>query len=260
MPGFTLLEMTQSILNSMTGDEINSISDTTESLQVANIIKQAYLFVQTKADLPEHATVFELNSSGDSAKPTLMTIPDDVASFTEIYYDNKEPATDTYSDYVEVTYLPFDTFLERQRGLLNDTSGVGEMVMTGNGESHNIMYKTDAFPLYYTTFDDSQLIFDSYLATEDSTLQKSKTMCHGVIIPGFTLSDSYTFDIDSNQQMILLNEAKSLCFSELKQLSHPKAERTARQLWIKAQSEKRKSPYGQKGNYSRLNSFARKTF
>ena len=258
MAGFTLLEMTQDILHSMTGDEVNSISDTTESTQVANLIKQAYKLVQARGEFPEHRTTFELTASGDSAKPTLMTVPDDIAEIDEIRYDNKATG-DTYSNYITVDFLPLHEFLERQKALLNLTSGVGEMVVTMNSESHNFMYMSDRFPQYYTTADDSQLIFDAYDSDEDSTLQKSKTMCFGLVIPGFTMSDSFQFDLDANQQMILFNEAKVLCFAELKQLQHPKAERSARQLWVKSQSEKRKSPYGLRGNYERLPNYARRT-
>ena len=51
---YTLLEMTQDILSNMSSDEVNSISDTPESLQVATIIKQKYYDIVSRGDLPEH--------------------------------------------------------------------------------------------------------------------------------------------------------------------------------------------------------------
>ena len=42
MAKMTLLAMVQDILNDMDGDEVNSISDTVEAEQVAQIIKTTY--------------------------------------------------------------------------------------------------------------------------------------------------------------------------------------------------------------------------
>jgi hypothetical protein len=42
MAKMTLLEMTQDILSDMDSDEVNSINDSVESLQVAQIIKTTY--------------------------------------------------------------------------------------------------------------------------------------------------------------------------------------------------------------------------
>ena len=47
-------------------------------------------------------------------------------------------------------------------------------------------------PQYFTSFDDVTMVFDSYLATLDSTLQASKTQCHGKRSIAFTLSDTFT--------------------------------------------------------------------
>ncbi len=40
---YTLLEIVQEILSDMDSDEVNSIDDTTESEQVATIVKSTYL-------------------------------------------------------------------------------------------------------------------------------------------------------------------------------------------------------------------------
>ncbi len=51
----------------------------------------------------------------------------------------------------------------------------------------------------------------------DTTLQTSKTLCYGQIIPTFTLEDSFIPDLDDTQFPLLLNEAKAIAFVELKQ-------------------------------------------
>jgi hypothetical protein len=49
---YTLLELTQRILESMDSDEVDSIEDSPESLAVANIIKECYFDILGKLDLP----------------------------------------------------------------------------------------------------------------------------------------------------------------------------------------------------------------
>lgn len=84
----TLLQMTQDVLSSISGDEVNSIADTVEAMQVATIIKNVYFNVIARAGLPEHDQLFQLTASGDPASPTLMYRPDNVNKMEWIkYYD-----------------------------------------------------------------------------------------------------------------------------------------------------------------------------
>ena len=72
---YTLLEMTQLILSAMDSDEVNSISDTTESLQVANMARSVFYDMCVDMNFPCYETLLQLEASGDSAKPVLMTMP-----------------------------------------------------------------------------------------------------------------------------------------------------------------------------------------
>src|SRR5260370_16957942 len=82
----TLLEMVQTILASMDSDEVNSITDTTESSQVAQIIKHVYLNILARADLPEHRQLFSLVSSTDTNLPVVMFRPEEVNRIEWIKY------------------------------------------------------------------------------------------------------------------------------------------------------------------------------
>ena len=83
--------MTQDILSNMSSDEVNSISDSSESLQVATIIKQKYYDIISRGDLPNHNQLFQLNASLDSTKPTLMTVPDGIGHIEYIKYYDSNP-------------------------------------------------------------------------------------------------------------------------------------------------------------------------
>ena len=66
---YSLIELVQRILESMDSDEVDSITDTVESLAVANIVKECYYDIISNLDLPERKDIFQLDGSGDSTKP-----------------------------------------------------------------------------------------------------------------------------------------------------------------------------------------------
>ena len=188
---YSLLEMVQILLSALDSDEVNSITDSVESYQVALLLRSCFYDLAVELNLPEHDTLFELNASGDNTKPTLMTIPSNVASVHKIMYDMKDSG-DTYQDHVEVNYKPMDQFLPIVESLREETTNIGTMDITMNGEVFPFLYASDKDPDYYTTADDNQLIFDSYDSTVDTTLQKSKTLCFGKVYPTFTLANTFT--------------------------------------------------------------------
>lgn len=238
---FTLLDMVQEIASAMDSEEVNSIDDTVESYQIATLIRSVFYDLAIELQLPEHEGLFELNASLDPLKPTLMTIPDTVSLVRNVKYNN-QTADDTYSRYEDVNFMNFEDFMEMQRGYQGQTSDVGEMDYIQNSETFEIMYRSDKMPQWFTTMDDHTFIFDSYDASLDTTLQKSKTMCMGVILPTFDMVDTFTPDLDPTQFSLLKNKAKVRAFLELKQMQHPEATREVRKQQIQTQKNKWNAP------------------
>lgn len=234
---FTLLDITQQILSSMDSDEVNSIDDTTESSQVALLVRGVYYDIITDLDLPEHHSVFELTASGDVTKPTLMTVPSTVRKIDWIKYNN-QLSTETQPNYQEVEFVPFKEFVEFLNSM--KSSADGYMSVTINSEIFEFPYINDRHPQYYTSPDDTTLIFDSYYSTDDSTLQKSKTMCSGMLYPTFSLIDTFVPDLNPQQFSLLINRAKERAFIELKQMENRDASREARRQKIVTQWNKNK--------------------
>ena len=236
----TLLEIVQGILNEMESDEVNSITDTTESYAVANIVKQAFYDCAVELNLPEHHKLFELNASGDITKPCVMFVPDNVKRVEWIQYDTKS-GTETQSNMKLINFMPLDEFILITRSAANDPSGItGEQVVTSNGESFNFTYVKDRFPTYYTSFDDRTIIFDSFDNTLENTLQKSKTMCYGSTYPFFSLTNDYYPDIDATQYPYLISKAKTRAFYTLKQQTNEESASEARKQKIVLQKRKRR--------------------
>ena len=333
-----LLQLTQTILSDMSSDEVNSISDTAESLQVANHIRETYFNMLSRYNLPEHDQLFQLDSSQNDDQPVLMFVPEGINRIEWIQYFDTNPedgaavqtdqfgafshdlntdlqnnaggwvTTSTTSNtiglgsftftvgvnlnisvndtafissaaspqnkmsgnvisysgstlvvnvtsmagsgtftnwnitqsntitvgpgYRYVKVLPLAKFLHYQNQLqpTNQTNVetfqfTMNNVATGNNSTYTINFKNDQQPQSCCVISNRFVIFDSYDATQDSTLQSAKTMCYGWILPVFKMEDSFVPMLDDKQFPLLLNESKSLSFFELKQQPHQKAEK-----------------------------------
>ncbi len=251
MPSKTNLDYVQDILSALDSDEVNSVSDTVESLQVLRILKRTYDSIVTRADLNEHYNLFRLTASGDNTKPTLMTRPSGVSSLLWVKY-NTETSDDTNDNYREITFLPLDTFLNLAHQLKEDADNVG----TFTHENQKFYYEDDRAPRYYTTYDDYTLIFDAYDSEVDTTLQTSKTQCYGKLDQTFSLTDTFVPFVDVEFGTLLLNEALVTAFGELKQVPNEIANKWAMRAWTKVSKAKRaidqnRKPINDQVNYGR---------
>lgn len=252
---YTLLQMVQSILSSMDSDQVNSIDDTAESQQVADIIKTTYYDLLPSLNLPEHFNMFELNAANSSA-PVIMYVPDTVMQVDWVKYDC---TTTGPSDIRQLDYWPLKDFLDSMYSLTSTDSNVTSFSFNSHG-SHTLplMCINDEFPSRYTTFNDNTLIFDAYNSSVDAHLQKNKTVCYGQTIPEWTATDNFTPNLDPKQFTLLLNEAKGQAFIELKQTVNAKAEKRARRGWINSQKTKENVSGTYQGKMTNSYNFGRK--
>jgi hypothetical protein len=220
MAKMTVLEMTQDILSDMNSDEINSINDTTEAYQVANIIQDTYFAITDGKENPWMRQLFRLTSVGLLAKPTYLQIPENVVDIEWIKY-NVRSATDTKDRYATIKYKTPTEFLEFTEQRNNSASNV--TTITDYSDTP-ILIVNDKAPQFWTSFDDNYIIFDSYDSAVDTTITASKTQSYGKYYPTFTLSDNFTADLPVQMFSYFLNEAKSTCFLVLKQEANKKAE------------------------------------
>jgi hypothetical protein len=234
---YTLLEATQLILSSMGSDEVDSISDTIESADIALLLKSVFYDCATELGLPQQETLVELNASGSSTRPVLMTVPTNVQKIMWLKYDKKS-ATDTRADFQQVNFLEFDDFLRLTSTNIDDTVDAAEMTFTANGESHQIVYRTDNHPTWFTAVEDNTLLFDSIDLTVDTTLQKSKTMCWARTYPAWTHSDNFYPPLEPAQFSYFINKAKVRAFNEKKQTPNQEAAIEARRQKIVLQKKK----------------------
>lgn len=223
MAKMTLLEMTQDILSDMDSDEVNSINDSVESLQVAQIIKSTYYNIIDGRDYDFLYELFQLEANADSTKPTHMKLPETIIDLKYIKYNCKKTASGK-DYYKKIMYKNPEDFMNIVDN--RDSTDTNVTVVTDStGISINV--RTDKQPEYFTSFDDEFLVFDSYDKTLDTTLKKNKTQCHGKRSVAFTLLDTFTPDLPVQMFTYLLAEAKSNAFVTLKQMPNAKAEQAS---------------------------------
>lgn len=237
MPKMTVLAMVQDILSDMDSDAVNSIDDTVEALQVAQVIRTTFYEILDGVDVwPHLETLVQLEGLALTAKPTHMKLPETLSYIEWIKY-NKRKTGDTRDKYLDVIRMDpsdFMTYINQR-----DTSATANTVVT-DFSSVSLIIRNNYAPTYWTSFDDEYIVFDSYDSGVDSTMISSKTQAQGPRDPGFTLSDTHIPDLPANAFSYLLAESKSVCFNSLKQAANAKEEqRSKRQRYRLSNSKGR---------------------
>lgn len=336
---YTLLDLTQSVLSSLSSDEVNSIGDTTESMQVAEIVRQKYFDIINRVDLPDHEQLVQLEASADSDSPVLMFVPEGIANLSWLKYYNSNVldnavSTSTHGTNTDITttaswatssstsvligsgsktftvasgltitagdtalalhdvdhymsgtvtsyagttlvlnititigagtftswsiteditvaappgyqlvhIVPVRDFIEIVNNFDPSSTDMDTFTFTDSNHGYpgvfNFTFRTDKQPQYCCIINNYYVIFDSYDNTQDTTLQRSKTMGWGRIIPTFRMEDNFTPDLAEEQFQLLLNEAKALAFFELKQQPHQLAIQETKRGWSNVQKNK----------------------
>lgn len=219
----TLLEVVQDILNDMDSDEVNSIDDTMESQQVAQIVKSTYFALISNRNWPHLKRGISLDAPGSTATPTHMLLQDNVKELSFINY-NKAKTGETRKQYQPVKWREPDDFLRMTNRRNSDESFVDVIIDPSGIE---LLIRNDKAPEYYTSFDDSHVVFDSYDISVDDTLQESKVQAQGYVNPIWLSEDDFIPDLPEEAFTLLLEEAKSRASLKLKQTQDIKAEQEA---------------------------------
>lgn len=248
MPRMNLLEMAQDIMSDMSSDNINSINDTTEALQVAQILKSTYYEIIHSREWPHLRKLVEITGLGDTTKPTHMQLATDVVDIDWIKYDSRSTVSGD-PNYIDVGYLSPSNFLLQ---VMQRTASNTNITAVTDVDTTTLLIRNDENPKYWTSFDDEYIVFDAYKSTVDSTLQGSKTQVYGLVEPSFTISDTFIPDLPNHAFPYYLAEAKSTCFNSIGQTPNAKEEQKSRRqrTWL-ARKAGKIEPGIQYPNYGR---------
>ena len=225
----TLLEMVVDILSDSGSDVINSISDTEEAQQVAQILKSTYYEMMAKKNWPHLRKLTQLDTLSDPTLPNVMQVPAETKEIVSIAYDAIK-LNDTKSDMATVYYLPPDEFLAQVN--TRDSSKDEIDTITINDGAKLLIYN-DRAATCWTSFDEFNIIFDSYNSDVDVFMLNEKSQVILFKTGDVWLSDdSFTPNLPAEFFPALLAEAKSIAFYVLKQELNEKAEQQSKRQQV----------------------------
>lgn len=222
-----LLKVVRNYLDYVDGFQVDSIYDSDESIQAANIAEHVYytLIDKNRDGIPTTSQIATLESSLDLNSPCLMRIPDVVTRIhnSEVRYNGRV-----------VKYIAPAYFLKLLDGR---TQTHNTFTMMYNGVP--FILENDKAPNYCTSFNDGELVFDSYDKNEDSTLQSSKSAVLFNDHPVFLLEDSFIIPLParmhSGYQDVVINE----CCEALRDIQKPSVARRANAFLSKLQQSQK---------------------
>lgn len=228
----TVLRICQDLMYDLDSDEIDSIEDSPESIQIARKVENVYWDLVTRLKMKEFTTWYQLEPSIDTDTPAIMFMPDSALSLDSLEYNTSEDID--HPRFTPMKRLPLDKFLEMTRSFSVDST-TGYQGIASQNEIFSVPYKNNQMPKYYTTFDDDTLVFDAVKITVDDTLVGSKTKALGRVLPAFSLTDDFIPPLDEQFWPLFYQECKKSAFIDTKQMDNPDADNRARKQWIATQ-------------------------
>ena len=235
MAKMTLLEIVQDILNDADSDAVNSINDTVESLQVAQIVKTSFFEIIANRNWPHLRRTVQLVDVLDPARPTHLRLPEGTKELVLFNYNKRKEDDPARDRYQSLKYFEPEEFLS-QTNRRNTNNATVDTAVDGGGISFH--YRNDIQPTFYTSFDDDFVVLDSFNNALETTLQGSQTQCVIYFDPVWVNDDSAIPDLPSEAFPALLEEAKATAFIVLKQQANNKAEQKSKrqQRWLSRKS------------------------
>ena len=245
----TLLRVVQDYLTYVDGFQVDSIFDSEESVQAAQIAEHVFNTVVDKNRDQMHMTVVRsLDASADGDLPCVMSIPSEIRRIhdSEVWYNTHKTGGVQWS---RVKVIDPKEFLVLVSGV--NTEQANTEIMEVNGVPFVIM--NNRAPLYCTTFDDKTLVFDSYDSSVDTTLQESKTKVVATQAPVFLIQDDFLIPLPdrmlSGYTDVVINE----CAVALRGVGNPTVSRRVNQFLAKMQQTQKTigDKYSVKKRYGR---------
>ena len=230
----SLLDMTQNILSALDSDEVSSIDETVEAVQVAELVKESYFDLMAQRDWPFLRQLYALEGLGDLNNPTKMRMPENSNKVFWIKYNKSDVE---WKSPEEFTYI-----IDNRVALAN--------VVDSNG------FIINRDPLYWTSYDDKFVVFDAVDKSVENTLVGSKTKVYGTVAPTWQHVDTFVPNLPDKFFPTLLAEAKSQAFANLKQQINAREESKAKKGKVTMRNESWRNEngeakYNRKVNYGR---------
>jgi hypothetical protein len=231
----TLIDLVQDILSDADGDEVNSISDTIESMQCARVVQNEFKNITDEFDIKMQETLVQLTAtSGDT--PCQMIRPEGYHSIETIWYDTRLLDGDD-PRMEEIRFQDPEAFLEASFALNESATETGTMTLGESG--FTIQFRNERAPSRYTILEGyDDIIFNAYDGDLETNLQASKSLVKGVARPSLALTDLAVPDLPQNLMQLLKNRSKSYYFDIYKDGAPSAVLRRERYSEVRSQRKK----------------------
>lgn len=232
----TLLQVINYYMDHTDGFRISTIDDGIESQQVASIAEKVFFDLNNDVfGNSQLESLVQLEALADNTKPNYLRLPDSAADIKDdaVMYDISDDASE-----IEMKEIEYCTPLQFLDLIGTKKVSTTNQVVTDFG-GYRMTIDNDTAPSVYTSFDDEHLVFDSFDASVDSTLQSSKSGIITQLQRSFTQSDTYVIDFPEWFHTTYLNSVMSEASAALREEPLPSIARMARIGIIKARKKNR---------------------
>lgn len=213
----TLLEIVQYVLSAMEADNVNSISETVESVAIARVAEETFFELISQSDWPHLETTAQMQSVSDNTKPNFLEVPENIKYIKGLWYNDKQ-----------LKYMDPEKFIN----FVNERDLSQDFIVESFTDT-NVRLKVNNIdqPTYFTMFDDRYVITDSFPSDEGATLVGAKSYATVNVIPSFTQDDAFVPDLPTNMFSTYLAMVKRAAFLYFRREPSTKDERAAIAGW-----------------------------
>lgn len=197
----------------MEADNVNSISDTYESIGIAKVAEEVYYDLLSQADWPHTERAGKLEGLSNNEYPTHLRIPTDVRYIKALWYKGKalkykEP--EDFINYVNSRNLSVDSVVE---------------VETIDGIPLKVVDNQE--PTYFTIFSEEYVVTDSFNKEDGLTLLGDYAVFTGSFINRFESDDNFVPELPTNMFPTYLALVRRAAFMYFRREASPHDERAA---------------------------------
>lgn len=226
----SLLGIVQDILSSLNSDGVNSITDTREAQQIAVECKRVFYHMVNSKVWPSTQGLVQLDASVDITKPNFLVLKEALIHMDDVRYDCRKAPSDA-PNYQKLTYLDYREFLNL---VMNRNPADADVQTVMDYRGTPLFIYSNQSPTYFTCFDNTHIVFDSYDLAVDTTVQASKTQVFSSVEPVFLLQDDFIPDIPAHMFSYYTTECLAWCFVMIKEMANEKVELVAaeQKAWL----------------------------
>jgi len=226
----TILKLIQDLGAAIGSDEIDTLDETIEASEIADILEQTVTEVISRKRwefLKDRIRQLDDRAGGSTQLNTLV-IPSDVTRVNCLRYrDTNNTAITTFLDLTYMQPCEFIEFVQAR----NSTDSNITAIANDDGVLINVL--TDNAPTRWTSFDEENITFDAYDASVGTGNLIADSVIIADIVPVIDYTDpTATLKLPERMETLIFNEALSYCNYRLRQTRDPRADRIARRQHI----------------------------